>query len=627
MKDLLIICVDVDCKLGKELSNELKLLGVRTSLLLISNIENLNESISNNIKKYSAILLFITENFSNKLIENKISVKTKNKKVISLSFKLKKKILNSLKKQIKNIVVAKDRALSQYVLTIINEMNNEKRRIKLIHSNKIEDIWDSPLCLYQKKENINSTREILLDVAWSANPTNTKMAPALASSLRQTFEYMKGKKPFDIMDFGAGKLRHTVILLEGGHRLTAVEYPEIFHNPAPAVKKLVERARKHIGRYDKITYPNELITLNKTHDLIMLINVIDIIPEPLERFFVLDQCNKKLKKGGYLLWFTQYGDADQRDVVSDPIVDGGCTIKQTRKTFYTEFDKDTVNLMLALMGFRREPIKLESGSNQAWLYKKISEPIINTPKIALKLRRVIERKIHLGKNNDTIIADLLDAESFVTIGDILYYDLSVLETGKRKKVAYKYEKLIKQIINYIFKNNFKVSVSKTQYPLHKGKIKIDLRADWRENSTFKAILDSHNLNSTFVPIECKNYTEDIGNPELGQIFLRHHKDYRHFGIMTCRAIKDSEKIKDSLYVFYNDHGFLVIILDDEDMKTLLKLRDEEKLNPPWIPRDIEEPSEGWMIAEYIKKRIEEVVYNNKREDCSKIYEEIKIMYA
>jgi len=32
-----------------------------------------------------------------------------------------------------------------------------------------------------------------------------------------------------------------------------------------------------------------------------------------------------------LLWFTQHGDVDQRNVVSDCITDGGCTIKQARK--------------------------------------------------------------------------------------------------------------------------------------------------------------------------------------------------------------------------------------------------------------------------------------------------------
>jgi len=51
--------------------------------------------------------------------------------------------------------------------------------------------------------------------------------------------------PSEIMDFGAGKLRHTVILLEAGHKVTAVEYPEIFLHPTDTIKSFVERAEKN----------------------------------------------------------------------------------------------------------------------------------------------------------------------------------------------------------------------------------------------------------------------------------------------------------------------------------------------------------------------------------------------
>ncbi len=624
MKDLLIIYVDEAKNSMKELNKELKLLGVRTSILNIENLTRINEILSKNMKIYSAILFYLEENFSNLIIKSEISINTTNRKAIFMPYNMNQGSIKLMKRKLKKIVLSRSRSMSQYALDIIKEMSNEKRKIKLKHSNKIEDIWDSPLTIYQKKEGLNNTREILLDVAWSAKPTRPEMAPSLATSLRQTFSHIRGKGPFKILDFGAGKLRHTVILLKGGHNVTAVEYPEIFHNPSPTVKKFMQQAIKYKGRYGKVTYPNELISLNKTYDLIMLVNVIDIIPEPFERLFVLDQCNKKLEKNKYLLWFTQYGDIDQRKVVSDFITDGGCTIKQSRKTFYTEFDKDTIDLLLSLMGFKKESIKLGSGSNQAWLYKKINEPIINVQKIALKIRKVIKRKIYLGEDKETVIADLLDSESFINIGDILNYNLSILKTGNTKKKAYEYEKIIEHIVKYISKNNFLIHDIKRQAPLHKRKLIIDIKANWSDNSSLKGVLDYFNLKSSFVPIECKNYNANIGSLELGQILTRSHKDHRHFGVVFCRKIENSdENISDRLYEFYSDHNFLVIVLDDKDVEMLLKLKDEERSRPTWVPNNDARSGAEFMITEYIKKRIEEVIHHNKRKKSLELYKQIK----
>lgn len=624
MKDLLIIYVDADSKLVKEeLNDELKVLGVRTGLLCIGGVGKINSVLSQNIRKCSAVLLLLTKTFSNQLIKNATVIKTANKRVIFMTYNLDKKMINALKKQMKDIVINRSRTMPQYSIDVIKEMAKEQRKIKLKHSNKIKDLWDSPLYIYQKKQGLKDTREIIVDVAWSSKPTRPEPAPALEKTLRQTIDHMKGKSHFNILDFGAGKLRHTVILLEAGHSVTAVDYPEIFLHPTSTVKSFIERAEKHGKRFGRITYPDELIYSKNTYDLIMLINVTGIIPDPLERLFVLDQCNEKLKEGKYLLWFTQHGDQDQREAVSDFITDGGCTINHARKTFYTEFDRDSVDLMLSLSGFERESIRFDSSRNQAWLYKKTSKPLIKVQEMAIKMRSVIKRTIHIGRDKDTVVADLLDADSFITIGNVLSYDLSTIKSGNKNKEAYKYEKIMGEIVKYIFKDNFLVSDIKRQYPMHKGKLKIDIRADWRESNALKSILTSHNLNSTFVPIECKNYSADIGNPELAQILTRSHKDHRHFGIVTCRTIENDEKISDSLYEFFNEHNFLVIVLDDDDIKTLLKLQDEKRSNPPWIPRNTDHSQEECPITKYIKRRIEEVVHHNKREKSSELYKQLK----
>jgi len=618
MRDLLILYVNEDYDLVKELNQELKVLGARTDLLNVVAVTELDTLLSQNISKYASTLVFLTSNFSEQLIKSTIIVKTVNKKVLFLPYKLNKTLLDSLKKQIRNIVSTTSKALPLYAIAIIKEMANKKRKIALRYSNKVEDMWNSPLSIYQKKEGLNKSREIVIDVAWSANPTRPEPAPALESALRQTLEHM-GNTPSEIMDFGAGKLRHTVILLEAGHKVTAVEYPEIFLHPTETIKSFINRAQKNKTRFDRITYPDELITSKKIYDLIMLVNVTDIIPDPLERLFVLDQCNKKLKDGKFLLWFTQHGDIDQRNVVSDFITDGGCTIKQARKTFYTEFNKDSVDLMLSLLGFEREAIQFNTGKNQAWLYKKKGKPIIDIQEMATKIRKVTKRTIHVGAGNDTIIADVLDADSSINLGDVLSYNLS-FNSGKIN--AYRYERLISEAVKYIFKDIFIASDITRQAPLQKGKLRIDIKASWRANSVLKDFLTFNKLESSFVPIECKNYSTDIGNEELAQILIRGNKDSRHFGIVTCRTIENEEKISDTLYEFFNDHNFLVVVLNDEDIKTLLKLQDEQQSHPPWIPKEDNRSKDGCFVTRYLEKRIEEILHHNKREKSSELYKQI-----
>jgi len=50
--------------------------------------------------------------------------------------------------------------------------------------------------------------------------------------------------------------------------------------------------------------------------------------------------------------------------------------------------------------------------------------------MATKIRRIIKRTTHVGSDNDTIIADVLDSDSFITLGNVLNYTLS-LKTGKK----------------------------------------------------------------------------------------------------------------------------------------------------------------------------------------------------
>src|SRR5205085_8459977 len=137
-----------------------------------------------------------------------------------------------------------------------------------------------------------------------------------------------------------------------GHHVTAVDYRDLFDKPSPEVKKNLEKARTYGNRFGQLVYPSDFVAFNGQFDLVLLINVLNIMPEPLERLFVIEYCGKKLQENGHLLWFCQHGDRDQIAAASDAVTDGGCTQGKGRKTFYKDYnDKEQIIRLMKVMVF------------------------------------------------------------------------------------------------------------------------------------------------------------------------------------------------------------------------------------------------------------------------------------
>ena len=86
-------------------------------------------------------------------------------------------------------------------------------------------------------------------------------------------------------------------------------------------------------------------------------------------------------------------------------------------------------------------------------------------------------------------------------------------------------------------------------------------------------MHQHKYVVPYVPIECKNYSDDIANPEFDQLLGRLDRRRGMFGMIVCRSIDDKEAVlKRCQDAVKNDAEKAIIVLDDSDIEKLLALQ-------------------------------------------------------
>jgi hypothetical protein len=96
---------------------------------------------------------------------------------------------------------------------------------------------------------------------------------------------------------------------------------------------------------------------------------------------------------------------------------------------------------------------------------------------------------------------------------------------------------------------------------------------------FSKLAHLHKYTVPYIPVECKNYTDDIANPEFDQMLGRLNRRRGMFGIIVCRTVVDQQAVlKRCQDAVKNDPEKVIIVLDDADISKLIELqeRDDKK---------------------------------------------------
>lgn len=149
----------------------------------------------------------------------------------------------------------------------------------------------------------------------------------------------------------------------------------------------------------------------------------------------------------------------------------------------------------------------------------------------------------------------------------LLKDLEKINTGKSD--ANKFHSAVFQLVQFTFDwclENFEI-----EYETNGRRARVDVIADnYANGGLFRDFRQQLNANS--VPIECKNYKNDLGNNEFNQITQRLGQKSSKFGMLFCRQVENWQEMLAHLTDRWLRQGVLILLFDDKDLVQLVNAR-------------------------------------------------------
>ena len=153
-----------------------------------------------------------------------------------------------------------------------------------------------------------------------------------------------------------------------------------------------------------------------------------------------------------------------------------------------------------------------------------------------------------------------------TVAQFLKEKLNLIEVGNQN--AAKYHDLIIGILEFLFYPN--LANPRKETPIHERRKRIDITFEnSAEEGFFNKLPTIYQIPSSLIMIECKNYKEDIGNPEVDQLSGRFSTNRGKFGMLLFRKISNEELLMNRCKDICMDKKEIIIPLMDKDLNDVL----------------------------------------------------------
>lgn len=157
----------------------------------------------------------------------------------------------------------------------------------------------------------------------------------------------------------------------------------------------------------------------------------------------------------------------------------------------------------------------------------------------------------------------------INISELIEYLITTLDSLQPGgDDASKYHKLMIGILEFIFYPSINNPVKEKE--INEGRKRIDITFDnAAKNGFFYKLHDIHKINSRYIFVECKNYSQDPKNPELDQLSGRFSVNTSKFGFLVCRTINDKSLFNKRCKDLWKQKNELIIPITDDEIKTIL----------------------------------------------------------
>jgi len=182
------------------------------------------------------------------------------------------------------------------------------------------------------------------------------------------------------------------------------------------------------------------------------------------------------------------------------------------------------------------------------------------PEVLRQYRAELERREQAGLPSDA------DTEDERAIAEALVAVLQQIPVGNADANAF--HNLMIGVVEFLFYPS--LLHPRKEQEIHEGRKRIDIVMENSARSgVFFDLPNVRQMPCAYVPIECKNYGREVGNPELDQLAGRFSVNRGKVGLLFCRSFEDRALFVQRCRDTFRDDRGLVMPFDDNTSTHLL----------------------------------------------------------
>jgi hypothetical protein len=228
----------------------------------------------------------------------------------------------------------------------------------------------------------------------------------------------------------------------------------------------------------------------------------------------------------------------------------------------SEYQDSASGLVHVLKSGRRRVLKKDVKERHPFIKDDLAKFVTEHPEVLVAYKKI------KGAQGALSGEDLEKDFDERVLARALKARLAEIEPGS--EAAHSYHSLMTGILTFVFYPELICPIKERE--LHEGRKRVDiLFTNAAREGFFFRMQVSAQTRSSHVFVECKNYSDEVGNPELDQLGGRFGHQRGFLGILLCRQVARRDVTRARCRDTAQDGRGYIIVLSDDDVNALLDL--------------------------------------------------------